>query len=179
MFPVETLNYYLALGTVLLQVVTVALLALYFLDKKYTDLRDISVLVEKWGVFKGFAVSLFGMAISLFYSEVLGFVPCGLCWLGRVFLYPQVLLFMIALWKKDRRVADYSIGLSIFGAIISLYQHYLQMGGTVVLPCPAVAAQGADCAQRFLFEFNYVTFPLMGFSVFAFLIVIMLFVRRK
>ena len=179
MFPVDTLNFYLALGVVLMQIVTVALLALYFLDKKYKDLLDISNLVQGWGLFIGFAVSLFGVVLTLFYSEVLGFAPCGLCWLGRVFLYPQTILFMIALWKKERSIADYSIGFSIFGAIVSLYQHYLQMGGTVVLPCPVVAAQGADCAQRFLFEFNYVTFPLMGFSVFAFLIVLMLFVRRK
>lgn len=92
-------------------------------------------------------------------------------------MYPQAVLFAIALFIKDAKAALYSIWLSVFGAGIALYQHYLQMGGHDVLPCPASGA--GDCAKRFLFEFGYVTFPLVAFSLFVFLIVLMLFVRRR
>jgi len=34
-----------------------------------------------------------------------------------------------------------------------------------------------SCAQRFVFEFNYITFPLMAASLFAFLIALMLYVK--
>ena len=95
----------------------------------------------------------------------------------RVFLWPQVILFLLALWKNDRSVADYSIGFSILGGIAALYQHYLQMGGGALIPCPASGA--GDCAQRILFEFGYITFPLMSATLFAFLIVLMLFVRKR
>ncbi len=82
----------------------------------------------------------------------------------------------MAFLKKDRGIADYSIVLSIAGAIVALYQHYLQMGGTSVLPCPAIV-QAAECSQRILFEFGYITFPFVSFTAFAALIILMVFVR--
>ncbi|MFA7310026.1 MAG: disulfide bond formation protein B [Candidatus Paceibacterota bacterium] len=183
MFDVALIDQYLGLASVAMQVLGVGFLALYFLRSKFADLGDISSLLEKWGMWLAFLLTLGSAAMTLFYSEILGFAPCGLCWLQRVFLYPQVFLFAVALWKQDRRVADYSIVLSTVGVIVALYQHYLQMGGTDVIPCPATGVTGggitADCAQRFFFEFGYITFPLMSAVLFAFLIVLMLFVRSR
>ena len=174
---VETLNYVLALGTLTMQVVGAGFLALYFLRKKFSDLQDIADMLGRWGIRLGLALTLGATAMTLYYSEVLGFLPCGWCWVQRVFLWPQVLLFAIALYKRDRAAADYSIAFSVFGAAAALYQHYLQMGGSALVPCPASGA--GDCAQRFLFEFNYITFPLMAATLFGFLIVLMFFVRRR
>src|SRR3989344_4114948 len=178
MYNVETINYWLALATLVMQIIGTAFLSLFFLQRKFTDLAPTANFLGKRGLWIGFLLTIGGVAISLFYSEILGVLPCGLCWLQRVFLYPQALLFAVAIWKSDRSVADYSIVLQIFGGVIALYQHYLQMGGASILPCPAVAT-GVDCAQRYLFEFGYITFPLMSFTIFAFLIILMLFVRKR
>ncbi|MBI5457948.1 disulfide bond formation protein B [Candidatus Kaiserbacteria bacterium] len=175
--PVETLNYLLALGTLAMQVAGAGFFALYFLQKKFTDLQDIAALLSRWGLWLGFLLTLGVTAMTLYYSEVLGFAPCGWCWVQRVFLWPQALLFGVALYKQERSVADFSIAFSIFGAAAALYQHYLQMGGGALIPCPASGA--GDCAQRILFEFGYITFPLMSATLFCFLIVLMLFVRRS
>ncbi len=169
---VLALNHLVALGTIGMQALTLVLLFVFFFKKESL----VAKLAGRWGMWVAFLLSLAGVAVSLVYSDYFGIIPCGLCWVQRVFLYPQVVLFALALWKKDRRIADYSIALSIFGAAVALYQHYLQMGGTSALPCPASGA--GDCAKRFLFEFDYITFPLVAFSSFALLIVIMLFVRR-
>lgn len=177
MYPVEAINYWLALATVGTQLAVLALLAVFFLRKRFPDLEDIAALASGWGLWIGLALTLGGLVLSLFYSEVLGFAPCSWCWVMRIFMYSQVVLFAVALWKQDRGIADYSIALSVFGVAVGLYQHYLQMGGGSVLPCPAGGA--GDCARRFLFEFDYITFPLMGTSLFALLIVVMLFVRSK
>jgi len=179
MYPVETINYLLSLSTVAMQIAAVAFLALFLLRKKFPDLEDNAAMIGDWGLWLGLLFSAGGIVLSLFYSEVLGFASCGLCWLQRVFLYPQAVLFAVALWKKDTRIADYSIALSVLGGIVALYQHYLQMGGTAALPCPATATEALDCSVRFLFEFGYITFPLMSFSLFAFLAVVMLFVRAR
>lgn len=173
---IEFLNHWLSLGVLILQIVSVAFLVLFFIRKKYQDVAPIADFLGKWGLWIGLAFTISATALSLFYSEVLGILPCGLCWLQRVFLYPQSLLFAIAIWKRDTLVAYYSIALSILGGIVALYQHYLQMGGTSMIPCPAVST-GADCAQRYIFEFGYITFPLISFSIFAALIILMLFVR--
>lgn len=177
MYPVETYNHFLGFATFALQVVTLGFLALYLLRNRYPDLAGVGALIERWGLWLAFAASSGAVVLALFYSDVLGFIPCGLCWLMRIFMFSQVPLFALALYKRDRGIADYSIVLSIFGIALGLYQHYLQMGGSSVLPCPA--SGGGDCGQRFLFELDYITFPLMGASLFAFLIVLMLFVRRS
>lgn len=82
----------------------------------------------------------------------------------------------MAFWKRDLYIAEYSIALSFFGAGVALYQHVLQMIPNSGLPCPAV---GSSCAQRLLFEFGYVTFPLLAFTLFSFLITLMLLVRTR
>src|SRR6478609_2179132 len=168
MYPIETYNYWLSLGTIGLQIATIALLAALVLRKRFPDLNDVVSFAGRNGLWIAFLLSLAGIALTLFYSEVLGIVPCGWCWVQRIFLYSQAVIFAVALFKRDRTIADYSIALSVFGAVAALYQHYLQMGGNPAIPCPASGA--GDCAQRFLFEFGYITSPLMAFSLFAFFI---------
>lgn len=102
---VETLNYVLALGILGVQIVGVAFLALYFLQKRFVDLQDIGGLLGRWGMWLGFLLTLGATAMTLYYSEILGFAPCGWCWVQRVFLWPQVFLFAIALYKRDRAIS--------------------------------------------------------------------------
>lgn len=131
--------------------------------------RSFASLFRNYGLWIAFLVSLFGSAMTLYYSDVLGYVPCGLCWLERVFLYPQVFILATALYLKDTRAAIYGTVLSACGLLIALYHHYLQMGGAELLSCPTTG-KGADCAERILFEFHFVTFPLLAAFLFIFLI---------
>ena len=174
---IETTNYLLALSTVGLQVLTVAFLVLFFWRKKFPDLEGIVSFLEQHGLWIGFALTLVGSALTLYYSEVLGLAACIMCWWQRICLYPQIVILGFAALKKDRNAALSSMALSVIGACVALYQHLLQMGVTSAAPCNAIP--GTDCAARFLFEFGYITFPLMAATLFAFLIVLMLFVRRK
>lgn len=175
MFSVEDVNYFFAFGTLLLQVVTIVFLAAFFLRKQIAFLEDVARFVGENGLLLGVLVSFAASVAALFYSVVLWFDPCPLCYWQRIFLFPQVLLLGMAWWKKDTYIAEYSIALSIFGAGIALYHHALQMFPNTI-PCPAT---GVSCAQRIVFEFGYITFPLMAFTVFALLIVTMLFVRAQ
>ena len=172
---IDSLNFLVALGTVGMQVLAVVLFALYFLrnDPKFSP---IAAFVSRWGLWFSVLLTFVSVVMSLVYSEYFGLIPCSLCWFQRIFLYPQLFLFLMAAWKKDSYIADYSIVLSVFGGAIALYQHYIQMVGESPLPCPA---GGGDCVKRFLFEFGYITFPLVAFSAFALLIVVMLFVRNR
>lgn len=169
---VATLNYVVALGAIALQVVTVALLVLYIARRGDV----VSTFVARRGTVIVLLVSSAATALTLFYSEVIGFPPCPLCWWQRIFMFPQVVLAGVAIRKKEH-VADYSIALSIIGLGVALYHHALQMFPAGSLPCPA---QGeVSCAQVLLLEFGYVTFPMLAATLFAFLIVVMLFVRRR
>lgn len=173
---VETLNYLASLATLGLQIVTIIFLAAFLLRKRVPVMGDIVRQVGSFGLLIGLLISLGASAITLYYSEVLGMEPCWLCWFQRIFLYPQVILFALAAWKRDYTIAAYSIALSVIGLVIALYHHVLQVAPSGSLPCPAV---GVSCAQRTVFEFGYVTFPLMAVTVFASLIAVMLIVRKR
>lgn len=110
---------------------------------------------------------------SFLFSYVGGLEPCVLCWYQRVFLFPQVVLLAIALWKRDHEVTDYALALSGIGATIALYHSYLQIGGTPLVPC-SVSPGAVSCAHRYVFEFGYVTLPLMSLTAFGLVIVLMI-----
>lgn len=172
----ESLNHAVGIATVVMQFVAVILLGAYLLRGRSSVAAAIGDSLARWGVWAGFLLTLGAASMSLFYSDVLGILPCSLCWLMRIFMFSQVVLFAMALWKRDRGIADYSIGLSVFGIAIGLYHHALQMLPGSGLPCPAT---GVSCAQRIIFEFGYITFPLVGVTLFSLLIIVMLFVRRE
>lgn len=173
----ETLNVVLSAGTIAIQLAAIALGIVYSLRLRFALCASLVRMAVAWALWIGFVLTLSATLLSLYYSEVLHFLPCGLCWVQRVFLYPQVVLFGVALWKSDRGVAPYALALSVAGGIVALYQHYLQMGGSSLVPCPATGA--GDCAQRIIFEFGYVTFPLMAFSLFVFVGVLAFVLDRE
>jgi disulfide bond formation protein DsbB len=112
-------------------------------------------------------VVLAALVGSLFYSNVIGFAPCELCWWQRIFLYPQVILFLTALKYKDSGVFKYAWRLSVLALVVSLYQVYIQLGGSSSLPC---AAAGSACAKIFVIAFGYITIPVMSLTVCVYLL---------
>lgn len=171
----DTINWALSLKVVFLQGATALLFVVFFFREREVC-KTFASYVGRWGLWIGCVVSLGAALTTLYYSEVLGIAPCVLCWWQRVFLYPQVFLLGLAAWRKDATMALYSILLSGLGLLVALYHHALQMGWVVTAPC-AAGGGVVSCTQRLLFEFGYVTYPLMAVSVFIFLIVLMFFVR--
>lgn len=157
------LNFWLAIGTVGLLACALLLLADVFFNKK----KFFGKVVRKYGLLAALLLACGATVMTLVYSDVFGFLPCWLCWWQRVFLYPQVCILGIAYLLKEKTFALYGMVLSVPGLVVSLYQHYVQMGGTELVGCPA---GGGDCGQRFFFEFGFVTFPLMAAALFLFLI---------
>lgn len=166
---IQSINHTLAIFGLVGIVVTSFLI--YDLYSK----RLLEEYVTKWGMMFALCATFLSSTMTLIYSEVFGILPCGLCWFERVALYPQVLIIATAIYIKDSRMPIYGIGLSSLGLIISLYHHYIQMGGSQFVKCPA---SGVDCSKRFLFEFDFMTFPLMSAILFAILIVLYLYLLK-
>lgn len=108
---------------------------------------------------------------SLYYSEGAGYNPCKLCWYQRIFMYPQVVLTITALYKKSTEIIDYLLGLSVIGGLIALDHYYLQLGGSSLIPCSTVGYSAA-CSQRFVMTFGYITIPMMALTAFSAIIVV-------
>ncbi len=86
---------------------------------------DFRALLKPYALYLAWVVSLAATGGSLYLSEILGYIPCKLCWFQRIFMYPEVILLGIASYKNDRRQAGYVLPLSIIGGLFSLY-HYAE-----------------------------------------------------
>ena len=173
-----TLNFILAVGGLALAGVTVLLYVDFFIYKgKYFADR---VKEAMWPAVIG--VTIGTVALSLLYSEYFKFVPCSLCWLQRIAVYPQALMALLALGSADtKHFPKYGIGLSAFGLVVAIYQYIYQLIPPAAregfAPC-LIDGSNADCAVKVINEFGFVTFPLLSAITFAFLIVLYLYMRR-
>jgi len=122
-----------------------------------------------------FVIALIGVLGSLTYSEIIGFDPCTLCWVQRIFLFPQVFILGLGLYRKDSASLDYSFLLSIVGALVAFYHWISQSTGFSITECTAV---GGDCSKVFFMGFGYITIPLMSLTIFAYLIVIYIIYKK-
>ncbi len=127
-----------------------------------------------------FALLITGMATggSLYFSEINGFAPCVLCWFQRIFIYPQVVLALVALWKKqERQFFTYSVPLSVIGLGIAAYQFLLQLG-VANLPCPSGVSL-PSCSQYFGISYGYITIPVTALTAFACLLMLAYLSKKK
>lgn len=158
-------NFLIVHGVLVSNILFVVFLALYFL---------ISSFRQKTGEFVKsnilcivFIISFLSVVGSLIYSELNDFTPCFLCWWQRVLIYPQALISLIAIIRKEKQIVFYLIPFSILGILISLYQSYVYWGGESLLPC---TAEGGECSRVYVLEYGYITIPFMALSAFVYLL---------
>ncbi len=121
--------------------------------------------IGKKAMFCALIVASVAMLGSLFFSDIAGYEPCKLCWIQRIFMYPQALILLIALAEKDTRALVYSTALSSIGAVIAGYHYLLQIGIAPPLSCGTVG-YSVSCAEKFVMNFGYITIPLMALTAF-------------
>jgi len=171
---VEVFNNLLGVGALLIQAVTALLVIVSFSSWR----EKLFSFAGHYGLMIAFCAAFAGALGSFVYSEIIGYVPCVLCWWQRVFLFPQFIILGVALFGKIRNadVFFYTLALSIIGGAIALYHVLLQAGTGLPALC---SFEGTSCSQRLVFVFDYVTIPMMALSIFAFLIVVSLIMRRS
>ncbi|REJ16127.1 MAG: disulfide bond formation protein B [Bacillaceae bacterium] len=114
----------------------------------------------------GWIASLISTLGSLYFSEIMHFEPCKLCWFQRIFMYPLVVILGIAVVKKDYKIASYSLTLSIMGGMISIYHYSIQK--IPFLGEHSLACGRVPCTSDYINWFGFVTIPflaLVGFSI--------------
>lgn len=168
---VVALDHYLSIGAILGTIILV-LWAVYLVVLSYKNKSSaFTQTLSKHVLPLGFIITLGGMLMSLYYSEVLHIIPCDLCWFQRIFMYPQVVMLGYAWYKKDRNVLPYSVILSVLGFAIAVYHHMLQIGFDIYKPCSS-APFAVDCSKPTFIEFGFVTFPYMAVVLFGTLLLL-------
>ena len=114
---------------------------------------------------------------SLFFSEIMSFVPCSMCWYQRIFMYPLVLIFLINLLYPDDKLFKYSIPLVVIGLFFAIY-HNLLMFDIIpesVVPC----VSGVPCSTEYINWFGFITIPFLSLIAYLMLFILLVLGNKK
>lgn len=114
---------------------------------------------------------------SLFFSEIMQFPPCILCWYQRIFLFPLVFILATGLFSGDKSVARYALPLVAAGWLVALY-HNLLYAGIVpesIQPC----SQGVSCTEDYINLFGFLTIPMLSLLSFSTILILLLILNRR
>lgn len=108
-------------------------------------------------------VAIVATAGSLYFSEVMGLVPCELCWYQRILMYPLVVILGIGLYEADRTVWKTGLPFSLLGTLVSAYHASLQ------LTPDTACAIGSGCATILWQGLGIFTIPRLALVAFVLL----------
>lgn len=109
---------------------------------------------------------------SLFFSIFLKLPPCDLCWYQRIFMFPLVIVLGVGYLKEDKYIQLYSLPLILLGWFLSIYHNllYYKWIEPTITPCSG----GVSCTERQLELLGFVSIPLMSFTSFTLLFILVL-----
>lgn len=116
---------------------------------------------ERWLILLFAATATGG---SLYFSNVLGWTPCRLCWFQRILMYPIVLLAGTALLLELRDLAEYVLPLSILGSVTAFYHYGIQR--IEQFHSAGCSVTAVSCSTEYTFHFGYITIPMMALTAF-------------
>ncbi|WP_347552681.1 disulfide oxidoreductase [Pseudalkalibacillus hwajinpoensis] len=128
-------------------------------------------------LFGAWATSVLALAGSLYFSEVLRYEPCELCWYQRILMYPLVIILGIAMVKKDVRQWLYVLPLSVIGASVSLYHYLLQKASFLAESAPACGR--VPCTGEYINLFGFMTIPFLALLAFTIITTLMVVLYRQ
>jgi disulfide bond formation protein DsbB len=119
---------------------------------------------KEYGPYLAFGTALVATLGSLYYSEIVGFVPCTLCWYQRILMYPITILALVGILTRDDDLWRYVLPLSLAGMGLSTYHYLIQRG---LIAHSAVCSVGVPCGLRYVNYLGFVTIPLMALTAFV------------
>ncbi|MCP3761572.1 disulfide oxidoreductase [Domibacillus sp. A3M-37] len=128
-------------------------------------------------LFTAWAASLTAMLGSLYFSEIVGYEPCELCWYQRILMYPLVLILGIAVVRKDLRAAIYSLVMSAIGGLISLYHYGIQKIDFLTDAAPACGR--VPCTGMYINWLGFITIPFLALTAFAIIFIASLMILKR
>lgn len=109
---------------------------------------------------------------ALYLGEVMGLLPCTLCWWQRIAMFPLVLILPAGMFPLDPRVVRYALPLAVAGWGVALF-HVLLVEGVIperIQPC----VQGVPCKEVQIEWFGFVTIPVLSLAAFSLIIVLLI-----
>ena len=94
-----------------------------------------------------FLIALTATLGALFIGEVLGQMPCTLCWYQRITMFPLVPILGLSLWRGDGIAHVYGLPLALAGLALAAWHSGLYAGWIpqAIAPC---AKDGPSCTDQ-------------------------------
>lgn len=132
---------------------------------------------KKWTfLFLSWIIASFATMGSLFFSEVMSYPPCLLCWYQRICMYPLAVILMVGLFPFEKAVLKFSFPLVVIGFLIALYHNllYYEILPESAAPC----SQGVSCTTAQLEWLGFITIPLLSLTAFFLLFILLTLTQR-
>ena len=133
---------------------------------------DAARILQGRAIWLAWLVALVATLGSLFYSEVIGFPPCRLCWFQRIAMYPMAVVLLVGAIRREFQVKYYALPLALIGFAISVYHVFVQW-------FPTLEGTSCDpnnpCSNKFVEIFGFVTIPFMAGAGFILIAVLLAF----
>ncbi|WP_122893144.1 disulfide oxidoreductase [Arcobacter peruensis] len=127
-------------------------------------------------VFLSFITATIATLGSLFFSEVMEFIPCSMCWYQRIFMYPLVLIFLVNMLYPDDKIVKYAMPIVLVGLSFSIYHNLLmfEIIPESIVPC----VQGVPCSTEYINWLGFVTIPFLSLISYSIILILLLFIKK-
>jgi len=137
-----------------------------------------NVSLSAWNIlFTAWLVSMIATLGSLFFSEVMMFPPCIMCWYQRICMYPLTVILLVALFPLDTKVLKFGQPFVAIGLFFAVYQNllYYKILPESVQPC----SQGVSCTSDYINWFGFITIQLLSLVAFIVIALLLYLFKKK
>lgn len=128
-------------------------------------------------IFPAWLVAMIATLGSLFFSEVMKYPPCTLCWYQRICMYPLVLILISGMFPVSKTVVKYALPLAASGWVIAFYHNLLYYK---ILPeSAAPCVKGISCTSVHIEWLGFITIPFLSILAFSAIIILLILTLRN
>lgn len=128
-------------------------------------------------IFTSWLLACIATVGSLFFSEVMAYPPCALCWYQRICMYPLVVILLPAVISFDRSVFKYVLPLTGIGLFIAIYHNFVYYG--VISESLSPCSMGVSCKAKFINWLGFIDIPQLSLIAFALIFVLLFLLKGK
>lgn len=128
-------------------------------------------------LFFSWLVAMVATLGSLFFSEIMDFIPCTLCWYQRIFMYPLVLILLVGMMPYDKKVLKFATPLVAIGWLFAMYHNLIHY--EVVPESASPCVQGIPCSTKYIEWFGFITIPMLSLIAFSMIAVLFIIIKKK
>lgn len=128
------------------------------------------------GMLMSWIVAMVATLGSLYFSEVLMYEPCKLCWFQRILMYPLVIILTVAILRKDNSQYHYIVPFTMIGFFVSSYHYLLQK--TDLFKSFSISCGIVPCDMEEINWFGFITIPLLAWTAFLLITIIQVLIWR-